>query len=103
MTSLPNAEHRTPACGACGGDAECEEPGVFTCEDCRLDFTGPDLVAEFRNDSDETCGEPCDNWWHGPERIRRKVDFQCNPCALPKGHTADHWTGCRSVLIEGDA
>lgn len=101
MSRLPRADWQSPACGACGAETECFDPEWFACEDCELVFDGTDgrLTAEFADRDAETCSEPCSNTWHGDHKIKRGVGYECHPCALPKGHGSDHWTGCVSIKL----
>jgi hypothetical protein len=90
---LPQAEHQTPACGACRGETNCYDRDEFTCDDCGLTFVGEDLVPEFTDSEAKPCLHPCTNTWHGSRDLG---SYECHPCALPAGHpTKFHWTGCR--------
>lgn len=90
---LPDAEVRHPACGCCGGDTDFDGD-VFWCEPCGLDFDRATMEAAFRDAEAETCGNPCENGWHEPDRLRPGSRFTCTPCQLPAGHTSLHWTAC---------
>ena len=98
---LPNADHQYPACGCCGGDTTSYGDGEFYCEDCELGFDEATLTAHFRDPEAPVCGIECDNDWHKrPGAIYPGVSFDCRPCALPKGHTSMHWTGCIALRPE---
>lgn len=99
MSRLPEATHQEPACGACGADTRVVDSDWYECEDCCLYFDSDTLAASFADPDVEMCGEPCDNSWHGDNKIRQGLGFDCNPCQLPAGHTSMHWTGCQSKGI----
>ena len=89
---LPSAEFQNPSCGACFRETRHDGDG-FVCGACGLAFDNDDLEASFLDDSHEPCGEPCGDQWHRDKLMPMK----CHPCALPKGHTSDHWTGCEYI------
>lgn len=91
---LPDAQMQNPACGACGSETS-DQGDEYVCEDCQLAFDHDDLDARFLNPDVEPCGRPCDNWWHGDNRIRSGLGFDCGTCHLPAGHVSMHWTGCQ--------
>jgi len=90
---LPAADWQTPSCGACGSDTEYDD--AFVCHSCGLQFDREDLSASYLDDEIEACGAACDNWWHGDDLIRPGRQYECGTCALPTGHTSDHWTNCQ--------
>jgi hypothetical protein len=92
MSALPDAVVQTPACGACYDDTTWDEGWV--CEDCQLYFEEGSLTASFLDPEAEPCGRPCDNYWHGDNKVRLGLGFDCSPCKLPAGHTSLHWNGC---------
>ena len=92
--TLPTCSVQYPICGACGAD--CDHDGdTFYCEPCGLDYGEgrEDEPATFRDGEAPACGEPCNNSWHQDGAMPEYV-FACLPCALPAGHTSDHWTDC---------
>lgn len=92
--SLPNCSIQNPSCGACYGETM-HDGDSYYCEDCLLDYgDGAETEATFRDEEAEACGNPCSNHWHGPDKIRPGTSYECHPCALPAGHTSDHWTPC---------
>jgi len=93
---LPSAEFQNPSCGACFRETH-NDGDFYVCEACGLAFDNDDLEAFFLDESDEPCGEPCGNWWHGDGRLNPSSRMKCYPCALPKGHASDHWTGCEHI------
>ena len=88
---LPSATQESPICSACGNETTFDDGLV--CFHCCLTFDA-DLVPSFMDDYDETCAAPCSNGWHKPHAIRKDITYDCQPCALPRGHTSNHWTGC---------
>lgn len=98
MSALPNAVPQNPACGACGGETVCYDVDDIQCEDCELCFDpNDDLSASFLDPNAEPCGAACDNYWHGDNKIKAGMGFDCGTCKLPTGHTSCvHWTGCTS-------
>lgn len=95
MSDLPDAQPQHPACGVCQGET-CFDGDQFYCEDCQLSFTADNLTASFLDDRAKPCGEPCVNAWHGDNKIRQGLGFDCGTCRLPTGHMSMHWTGCQS-------
>jgi hypothetical protein len=91
---LPNAVPQNPACGSCSGETRWEDSG-FYCEDCGLYFRADDMSASFLDPNAQPCGAPCDNYWHGDNKIKTGRRFDCYPCQLPVGHSSLHWTGCQ--------
>lgn len=98
--SLPNCRVQNPSCGACGRETR-HDGESFYCEDCCLDYgDGEDHTeATFRDEESEPCAAACDNYWHGPHKIRYGEGYDCSPCALPKDHTSLHWTNCQVVIL----
>lgn len=98
--SLPVCSIQYPTCGACGGETEWDCDGIC-CKPCGLYYgKGEDQTeAEFLDETDEPCGKPCDNYWHGDEKITSKYRYECTACKLPEGHTSDHWSDCKPVRI----
>ena len=92
-TNLPDAQWQAPACGACYAETNTED-GDYVCYSCGLLFDEQTLEARYHDDGAEPCGAPCENTWHGPERIKAGWTHACNPCALPEGHESRCWTGC---------
>lgn len=99
MSGLPSCSIQYPSCGACGCHTD-YDGDTFYCDDCRLDYgRGEDgETATYRDEEAGPCGTPCDNEWHGPDKIRGGWTYLCQPCALPAGHTSDHWTNCSLVM-----
>lgn len=94
MSALPQAVPQDPACGACNGetyfDGDC-----YTCEDCQLCFDpNDDFDASFIDPDAEPCGVACDNGWHGDNKIKQGLGYDCGTCKLPARHKSFHWTGC---------
>lgn len=100
--ALPDADVQYPICGACGDETE-HDGDSFRCYACRLAFDSNTLQAEYDDELDEPCGAPCTNEYHGDERIKPGWTFACEPCALPQGHTSEHWTPCTPAPIHADA
>lgn len=101
--TLPRCSIQYPSCGACGDDTSFDGESIV-CDPCGLNYgTGEDdTEAEYLDYDDATpCAEPCANRWHEPGRIRDGFEYACQPCALPSGHTSDHWTTCTIHKIEG--
>ena len=92
---LPAAEPQNPSCGACRCETTFDDG--FACFDCGLIFDGDYLDASYIDEDAEPCGHPCGNYWHGPDLIKPGWSYACHPCALPTGHTSDHWTPCEPV------
>lgn len=100
MSELPNAQEQNPACGVCGSETEDNPDGPFRCEDCGLAFDRDTLTASFLDPDAKPCGAPCDNFWHGDNKIRPGVGYDCSTCKLPAGHANMlHWTGCESKAL----
>lgn len=99
--SLPTCSVQYPSCGACHGETQYDGDS-FYCEDCCLDYgDGEDSTeATFRDEEAEPCGNPCDNYFHGPHEICEGKGYDCRPCALPDGHTSPHWTNCELVDVQ---
>lgn len=98
--SLPAAEWQEPLCGVCGEETT-SEGSLFVCYDCGLSFEPErDLAAEFIDSETAVCAAPCDNKWHGDNKITFGFGFQCFPCALPAGHSGVHWSGCTPIALE---
>ena len=103
LATLPDAEIQAPACGSCGAETRCDEPDVFVCEECLLVYQTDrrgNLAAQYLDDRDEPCRTACDNTWHGDDAIKPGARWWCRPCALPTGHTSDHWCGCSPLIPE---
>lgn len=92
--SLPSAEAQHPACGACGNETR-YDGDRFICEDCQLGFSTDDFHAFYLDPEDEPCGKPCENWWHGDNRITPGHGYDCGTCRLPADHTSLCWRNCR--------
>lgn len=99
MSALPAAEHQSPACGACGAETWFDGDS-FICDDCQLQFDPENLGASFLDSDAEACGKPCDNTWHGDNKIRLGIGYDCNPCQLQTGHKSLCWTGCEARRVE---
>lgn len=98
MSELPFAVEQSPACGACNGETTFDGDD-FVCEDCQLCFDpNDDLRASFLNPETEPCGDECDNSWHGANKIKPGLSYECGACKLPAGHMSMHWTGCLARL-----
>lgn len=96
VPTLPTARVSNPECGACESETRYDGDWM-ACEDCGLGFDPHDpegQPAEFLDDEAPICLAQCENWWHGDDRIEKGHSFRCGLCALPSGHTSDHWTGC---------
>ncbi len=100
MSALPDARPQNPACGCCNDETVANDSNGFTCEDCRLWFDADDLSASFLDPSDEPCNAPCDNSWHGDNKIQPGFGYDCGTCKLPAGHASMHWTGCQQKLLQ---
>ncbi|QBJ00890.1 hypothetical protein Henu3_gp19 [Mycobacterium phage Henu3 PeY-2017] len=98
--SLPDAVRREPTCGSCGEETYFDGDS-FICDHCLIFFHADDLSASFLDVGADTCGEPCQNFWHGSDRIKPGMSFECGTCQLPAGHLSGHWTDCH--LIDGAA
>lgn len=96
---LPDAEPQNPSCGACYGDTDFDGDD-FVCEDCQLAFSPRDFHAFFLDPDAEKCGKTCENPWHGPDKIKPGIEFNCGPCQLPTGHKSDCWNGCLARKVE---
>ena len=95
LSELPDAVPQLPACGACGSETNCVERDYVYCEDCQLSFDADTFRASFLDPNAEPCGAACDNFWHGHDKIKPGMRFDCGTCLLPAGHNpAMHWTGC---------
>ncbi len=92
---LPDAQPQEPSCGACASETYFDGD-VFVCEDCQLVFDKDDFSASFLDESVEPCGTPCGNWWHGDNRIKPGIGYDCGTCHLPTGHAGMCWTGCQA-------
>lgn len=90
---LPPAEMQYPSCGCCGSETS-HDGDVLCCYGCGLDFDGATMEASFRDPDAEMCGNPCENGYHQPDRLRPGSRFTCAPCQLPTGHESLHWTAC---------
>jgi hypothetical protein len=95
---LPDAVVKNPSCGVCGDETHFDGD-VFTCDDCQLAFNCDDLNASFLDSDAEPCGKSCDNSWHGDNRIKAGVRYDCGTCQLPSGHESLCWTGCRPRAV----
>lgn len=98
--ALPDATPRNPSCGACSGETRWEDCG-FYCEDCELYFNADDMTASFLDQNAQRCDAPCDNYWHGENKIVER-GFDCYSCQLPVGHWSLHWTGCQPKVTNGE-
>lgn len=100
---IPDADVQYPTCGACLGETEYDD-GDFHCESCKLGFNGRDLSAFYWDNEDETCGEECDNYYHGANRINVGYGYECTSCVLPTDHSSGHFTACKPVVLKsGDS
>jgi hypothetical protein len=95
MSNLPPAEPQNPSCGACGAETDFDGDS-FVCQECQLSFDPNDLTAEYLDPETAPCSYACDNFWHLPGQATVH-GFDCEPCALPAGHTSLHWTACEAV------
>jgi hypothetical protein len=100
VTALPDAEAQYPRCGACGRETDYDGDN-FCCYDCGLGFDTDDMTAFYLDPDLDACGHPCDNTWHRPDAIEVGRGYECQPCALPRGHKSVHWTACEVVLSAG--
>lgn len=92
---LPNAEVEYPLCGSCGASTDHDGDTLY-CDPCGLDFDH-DMTATYRDQEAEPCGAPGEA--DGEHRYHGRVStpgfvWECHPCALPAGHSSDHWHGC---------
>lgn len=94
VSDLPDAILQSPACGVCRAETD-DDVDRFVCHRCGLVFDSDTLTASFLNPDDPACGEPCDNYWHGNNKIRAGRGYRCDTCRLPAGHESFHWTGCK--------
>lgn len=95
--TLPVAVPQNPACGACGTELRFGSDGSLVCEQCLLRYDDV-LTASYMDPDAKPCGAPCDNWWHGDDRIKKGWRFNCRPCQLPAGHVKGLcWTGCERL------
>lgn len=98
MSGLPDARPQNPSCGCCENETRSYDADGFTCEDCELWFDS-NLRASFLDPDAEPCNAPCENGWHGDNKIWPGFGFDCGTCKLPSGHTSMHWTGCERKQI----
>jgi hypothetical protein len=99
MSVLPDAVPQHPACGVCGSETSSDGGDYFYCEDCQLSFNSDDFSASFLDDQAKPCCAPCDNYWHGDDKIKPGTGYDCGSCKLPTGHTSLHWTGCQPKTL----
>lgn len=97
-TPLPDATPQNPACGACSSETYCDGD-AFICDDCQLEYDIYDMSASFLNPDAPVCEHPCDNTWHGDNKIKQGRGFRCGTCRLPEGHRSLHWHGCKAVSL----
>lgn len=102
MSELPAATQQNPACGACRGETR-DEGDQFVCDDCQLAYDTILLEPSFIDPTAKVCGAPCDNSWHGDNKIRAGIGYRCGTCRLPEGHSPLHWTGCEQVPLAAES